>query len=143
VSIVLTESSSSQAERDLVRATLRDANPREIEAIDTLPNEGMFIGWDTQDLNRWCETFIELWMPNTRLSVYGRRVAYFCDSKGAVMSRSYWPSIRQVVGDELPSQAQIAASDGQMVRQLLDEHGDKLYSSHELAAEIEKLRART
>lgn len=141
VSIVLAESSSTQAERDQVRKAVRDANPEEIKAIDALPNNGMFIGWKQRDLNCWRRTFIELWMPKKRLSVYGRKVAYFCDSKGAVMSRTYWPSIRQVVGGELPSPAQIAASDGQMVRQLLDEHGNKLFSASELAMEIQDLPA--
>ncbi len=137
VSIVLVQVPTTQAERDRVRTAVRDANPNEIEEIVALPNNGMFIGWEPQDLNRWRRTFIELWMPRQRLSVYGRKVAYFCDSEGAVMSRTSWPSIRRVVGGELPSAAQIAASDGQMVRQLLDEHGNRLFSPHELAAEID------
>ncbi|ARW10921.1 hypothetical protein [Acetobacter ascendens] len=58
------------------------------------------------------------------------------------MSRNSWRSIRKIVGDELPSQAQIAASDAQIVRKLLDERGDRLYSPYELAAEIEQFRTR-
>lgn len=80
-------------------------------------------------------------MPKKRLSVYGRKVAYFCDSEGAVMSRTYWPSMRQVVGGELPSPAQIAESDGQMVWQLLDIHGNRLFSARDLAMEIQDLPA--
>ncbi len=101
----------------------------------------MFIGWKKRDLNRWRRTFIELWMPGNRLYVYGRKVAYFHDAEGAVMSRAYWPAIGQVVGGELPSPAEIAASDGQMVLQLLDKHGDRLFSAPELAMEIQDLPA--
>jgi hypothetical protein len=78
-----------------------------------------------------------------RLSVWGREVVYFHASEGAVMSRAYWPSIRQVVGGELPTTAQIAKTDGQMVRQLLDVHADRLFSANELAAEIERLSTQT
>lgn len=98
----------------------------------------MFIGWEKRDLNRWRRTFIDLWMPGKDLYVYGRKVAYFHDAKGVVMSRAYWPSIRKVVGGDLPNAAQIAKTDGPMVRQLL-QHGDMLYSANELAAEIERL----
>ncbi|MBB2158392.1 hypothetical protein HLH33_19210 [Gluconacetobacter diazotrophicus] len=142
VSIVLAQSSSTQEERKQVRTAVQNANPRNIQEINSLPDNGMFIGWEAQELNRWHRTFIELWMPNQRLSVYGRQVVYICDAEGAVMSRSSWRSIRQVVGDELPSQAQIAASDGRIVRTLLDERGNRLYSSYELAAEIEQFRTR-
>jgi hypothetical protein len=141
VSIVLAESSATQAERDQVREAVRNANPGKTQEIDALPNNGMFIGWGQRDLNCWRHTFIELWMPNNRLSVYGRKVAYFCEPEGAVMSRRYWPSIRQVVGGELPTPAQIAASDGQMVRQLLDQHGNSFFSARDLAMAIQDLPA--
>jgi hypothetical protein len=140
VSIVLVESSPTQAQREEVRAAVRGANPSEIEEIEALPNAGMYTGWERQDLNRWRRTFIELWMPRKRLSVCARKVAYFCDSKGAVMSESArWPSIRELVGIDLPTLTQIAQTDGQMVRQLLDEHGGRLFSASELAAEIGKM----
>lgn len=142
VSIVLTQSYTTQGEREQVRTAVQNANPGNIQEVNALPDNGMFIGWEAQDLSRWHRTFIELWMPNQRLSVYGRQVVYICDAKGAVMSRNSWRSIRKIVGDELPSQAQIAASDAQIVRKLLDERGDRLYSPYELAAEIEQFRTR-
>lgn len=139
ISIVIVESPTIQADRDQVRAAVKAAYPNETEIIDVLPDSGIFIGWKPRNLNRWRRTFIELWMPGNRLSVYGRRVAYFHDSEGAVMSRAYWPSILQVVGGDLPTVAQIAKTDGKMVRQLLDIHGDWFFSANELAAEIDRL----
>ncbi|OAG71764.1 hypothetical protein A0J51_03001 [Gluconobacter japonicus] len=142
VSIVLAQTSSTQEEREQVRTAVQNANPGNIQEVNALPDNGMFMGWEAQDLNRWNRTFIELWMPNQRLSVYGRQIVYACDAEGAVMSRSSWRSIRQIVGDELPSQAEIAATDAQIVRKLLNSRGNRLYSSYELAAEIEQFRRR-
>jgi hypothetical protein len=139
VSIVLAQTSTTQTERDQARAAIRAAYPEETQAVNALPDNGMFIGWAKRDLNRWRRTFIELWMPRERLSVYGRKVAYFHDSEGIVMSRASWPSIRQVVGGELPTAAQIAKKDGKMVRQLLDKHDNRLFSASELASKIETL----
>jgi hypothetical protein len=141
VSIVLVKTPTSHTERNQARKAVRAAHPDETQTIDALPDNGMFIGWKKRDLNRWRRTFIELWMPGNRLYVYGRKVAYFHDAEGAVMSRAYWPAIGQVVGGELPSPAEIAASDGQMVLQLLDKHGDRLFSAPELAMEIQDLPA--
>ncbi len=141
VSIVLVKTPATQTERNQARKAVRAAHPDETQTIDALPDNGMFIGWEQRDLNRWRRTFIELWMPGNRLYVYGRKVAYFHDAEGTVMSRAYWPAIGQVVGGELPSPAEIAASDGQMVRQLLDKHGDRLFSAPELAMEIQDLPA--
>lgn len=138
VSVVLTGFSATDAVVDRVRATVKAANPEEGDAIDALPNSGMFTGWETQELNRWRRMFIELWMPRKRLFVYGRRVAYFSDSEGAVMSRADWPSIKKTVGIELPTRDHISEIDSQAVRLLLDEHGPKLFSSGELAAELER-----
>lgn len=143
ISIVLAETPSTQEEREQVRTAVQNANPGNIQEVKALPDNGMFIGWDAQDLNRWKRTFIELWMPpNQRLSVYGRQIVYVCDAEGAVMSRRSWRSIRQVVGDELPSQAEIAVTDAQIVREVLNRRGNKLYSSYELATEIEQFRTR-
>ncbi|MCG0996467.1 phospholipase D family protein [Acetobacter indonesiensis] len=142
VSIVLAETSSTQEEREQVRTAIQNANPGNIQEVNALPDNGMFIGWETQDLNRWKRTFIELWMPNQRLSVYGRQIVYVCDAEGTVMSRSSWRSISQLVGDELPSQAKIAATDAQIVRKLLNKRGNRLYNSYELAVEIEHFRTR-
>lgn len=139
VSIVLTGSSSTQIERDEIRAAMKRAYPKEIEDIDALADSGIFTGWEARDLNRWCRTFIEMWMPRKRLSVYGRGVAYFCDSKGFLISRSAnWTSIRKLVEVELPTLTAIAQTDSQIVRQFLDEFGGKLFSASELAAEIKK-----
>ena len=141
ISIVLTEIESTQRERNSVRSAVKNANPGEAQNIDALPDDGMFIGWEKRDLSRWRRTFIDLWMPNKRLFVYWRKVAYFCDSKGALMSsRGYWPSIRQVVEGKLPATGEIAQIDGPRVRQLLDQHGHAvLFSARELAVEIDRL----
>jgi hypothetical protein len=143
VSIVIGKTPTTQRERDQVRTAVKAKHRKEAKTIDALPDNGMFIGWKKRDLNRWRRTFVELWMPGKRLSVYGREVVYFHASEGAVMSRAYWPSIRQVVGGELPTTAQIAKTDGQMVRQLLDVHGSGLFSANELAAEIERISTQT
>lgn len=142
LSIVLVQSNTTERRREQVRTAVQNANPENIEEVKALPNGGMFIGWDAQALSRWRRTFIELWMPDQRLSVYGRQVVYTCDAEGAIMSRSSWRSIRQIVGDELPRQAQITVSDAQIVRKLLDERGNRLYSPYELAAAIEQFRTR-
>ena len=143
VSIVIAKIPTTQPERDQVRGAVKAEHRKDAKTIDALPDNGMFIGWEKRDLNRWRRTFIELWMPRQHLSVYGREVVYFHSTEGAVMSRASWRSIRQVVGDELPTMAQIAKTDGQMVRQLLDKHGARLFSANELAAEIERLRTQT
>jgi len=137
MSIVLVKSPTTQTGRDRVRQNVRDAHPSKDSDIAALRDEGIFIGWAQQDLDRWRRTFIELWMPNNRLRVFGRKVAYFDDAEGALMSSSLdWRSLRRVVGDDLPSQDEIARVDGETVRQLLEKHGNRLLTAQELAGEI-------
>ena len=134
VSIVLTKTDTTEEQRAQVREALATAHPGQADTIADLPDTGMLIGWDGRDLNRWRRTFIELWMPRKNLHVYGRRVVFFFDPQGAVMSRTDWPA-------NLPRRADIAETDATMVRRLLDKHGDKLFSAYELAAAIEGLPA--
>ena len=142
VSIVIVGTPTTSAQRTQIRSAITEKHPEEAENIDSLPDDGIFSGWERQDLNHWRRVFIELWMPGTRLSVYGRKVVYFHDLEGAVMSKKDWLSIKQVVGHELPTATRIANTDGAMVKRLLDMHGNRLYSARELAVEIQTISLR-
>jgi len=139
VSIVLTQSQSSDVDRERVRATVKKNNPADSKAVDALPAEGMFIGWTRKDLLRWRRPFIEFWMPKKRLSVFGREVVYFCNSEGGLMSRRSWAAVRQVVNVPLPKPAEISATDGPMIRRLLDKTGGGIFNARELTEEIDRL----
>ncbi|MGH7016043.1 MAG: hypothetical protein ACRED8_03040 [Caulobacteraceae bacterium] len=139
VSIVFVETPTTHAERKAARARFKAKDRNGAQIIDALHDNGMFIGWKKRDLNHLCSTFIEMWMPEDRLVVYGRKVVRLNHATGDVMSRAYWPWIREVVGGSLPTREQIARTDGPMVRRLLDDHHDKVFNADDLASEINKL----
>ena len=78
-------------------------------------------------------------MEGDRLFCHGRRASFFHDASGTVMSRRYWPAVRSVVEGDLPDPAEVAKVDAQRVRQLLDEHDDKLFTARELAVALDAL----
>jgi hypothetical protein len=139
ISIVLTHNEAKPKQRARARSAMIAANPSEGEAIMRMPDDGMFIGWDRRDLARWRRPFVEFWMPDDRLHCYGRMASYYHDATGTVMSRNYWPAVRSVVEGDLPDPKAISKVDQQLVRRLLNEYDDVLFTSRELVAAMDRL----
>lgn len=139
ISIVLTHTEAKPKQRARARSAMIAAYPGEEEAITRTPDDGMFIGWDRRDLARWRRPFIEFWMPDDRLHCYGRLALYYHDTTGTVMSRKYWPAVQSLVDGDLPDPKTISQADQQVVRRLLDEYDDVLFTPHELAAAMDRL----
>lgn len=139
ISIVLTHSEAKPKQRARARSAIIAAHPDEEEAITRMPDHGMFIGWDRRDLARWRRSFVEFWMPDDRLHCYGRMASYYHDATGTVMSRKYWPAVQSIVKGGLPDPKAISKVDQQLVRRLLDEYDDVLFTPRELAAAIDRL----
>jgi hypothetical protein len=99
----------------------------------------MFIGWKERDLNRWPRTFIEFWMPGDNLRVFGRKVVYFDDTEGNVMTHRSWPAVRGCVTGEFPTAVKIGQVDGPMSKKIIEKNGNALYTSFELAEAIEAM----
>lgn len=140
LSIVLTSEESNANQRRRARSAVASAHSDQAEDVASMPDSGMFIGWERRDLSRWRRTFIELWIPMGRLDVYGRKASFFHDGTGTVMSCRYWPAVRSVVKGDLPSPSAISDVDCQEVLLLRDKFGNKLFSARQLADEVGKLR---
>lgn len=136
ISIVLAHTRASSKEIDRARLAIVKAHPRDEDAIMSMPDDGIFVGWAGKDLARWRRSFIELWMENDRLYCYGRRASFFHDSSGTVLSRRYWPAVRKVVDGDLPDPAEIAEADRETVKRLLNKYGNKMFTARELAIAI-------
>jgi hypothetical protein len=139
ICIVLAHNGSTPKQRERARSAMIASHPDERDAITRMPGNGMFIGWDAHDLARWRRPFIELWMPKDRLYCYERRASHFHDRTGTVMSRKSRGSVRSVVEGDLPDWADVERTDRDVVRRLLDKHGDVLFTPRELTAAIEGL----
>lgn len=139
ICIVLAHNGSKPKQRQRARSAMVAAHPDERDEIARMPGNGMFIGWDPHDLARWRRPFIELWMPKDRLYCYERRASHFHDRTGTVMSRKKRGSVRSVVDGDLPDLADVERADRDVVRRLLDKHGDVLFTPRELATAIDSL----
>lgn len=139
LSFVLVENSADKNDCHLARETVMADHPEQADRIAGLRASGMFTGWTKGELSRWSTTFIEFWMPRQQLKVFGLRIEYVVDNLGAIMSRRDWTAVKALVACDLPPLAQVALVDGPVIRRLLDQHGNRLFSANELVAAIESL----
>lgn len=137
VSFVFASSASTSDDRRLARESLLRANSKETEAINALPDHGMFTGWDQKDLNRWRRAFFEFWMPDKTLKVFGRTVAYFDDVEGNVMTKRDWRAVRGCIPGKLPTAGSIEKTDGAISKKIIEKYGNVLFTALDLAREIE------
>lgn len=139
VSFVFASSASTSDDRRLARESLLRANPKETEAINALPDHGIFTGWDPQDLNRWRRTFFEFWMPDKALKVFGRSVSYFDDVEGNVITKRDWRAVRGCIPGELPTVGSIEQTDGAISKKIIERYGNVIFTAVDLAREIEMI----
>ena len=139
IGFVFASTASTSEDRRGARQSLLASRPQDAKAISALPEHGMFIGWKERDLNRWPRTFIEFWMPGDNLRVFGRKVVYFDDTEGNVMTHRSWPAVRGCVTGEFPTAVKIGQVDGPMSKKIIEKNGNALYTSFELAEAIEAM----
>lgn len=133
VSFVFAHTRSKPAERRRAVASLVAANPGHEDEIESTPDTGLFTGWSRSELNRWRRVFIELWLENGRLHPSGRRVTFFDDRNGNVLSRAYWPAFAKAVEGPIPSRQHIREHDAAYVGVILEDLGDVLLNADEVA----------
>lgn len=139
VSFVFASRAGKPKDRKRARQSLLRANPKEKEAINALPDHGMFTGWDKRDLNRWRRTFFEFWMPEKTLKVFGRTVAYYDDVNGNVMTNRDWRAVRSCIAGHLPTAVSIEQKDSAIAKRIIEKHRNVFLTAFDLAREIEMI----
>jgi hypothetical protein len=130
IGFVFADEDTTPKARKAARQNLKNQLPARANEIVSLPDSGMFTGWEESDLERWPSSFIEFWLPrHGKLSVYGRQVQLFGHGTGSVFTKKSWSSIRSQLPENAPKAASIAAADAGTAAKLLSKHGSLLYSS--------------
>lgn len=133
VSFVFVHTRSTPAERRKAVASLIAAHPGHRDEIQATPETGLFTGWSRSELDGWRRVFIELWFENGRLYPSGRRVSYFDDRNGNVLSRAYWPAFAKAIEGPIPSREHIRKYDAAYVDVIIENLGDVLLNAREVA----------
>lgn len=133
---VFTNRESEQKDRTQARKNLCKKLGKRKAEIDSLPDSGIFSGWNPDELSRWPSTFIEFWLPKPgKMKIYGRKVLYFEHDAGAVFTKNDWRSVKRFLPDGCSDKKDIQSNDVILAGQLMKNvEGGVLFSNaHDLA----------
>ena len=138
VGFVLASTSSTHDERIAARKSARKAGV-EKAIIDAAGDNDLYTGWDEADVLRWPTSFIELWMPRTKLHVWGRTLCGIDPAGGNVIAKKDLRSVRTLLPPDCPAFDDVARLDGEPVGRLVKDGGVVYRNGRQLAAALEAL----
>lgn len=133
---VLTSRSSSADERVTARQAAIEAGFNR-SLIENTHDDGMFVGWGSEDMLRWPTSFIELYMPRSRLRLYARTTIAMDSEEGNVFTRENKPALAKMLPSGLPDFTEAERQDASLVAKLLAGEGRVFRTAAEFAAAIE------
>ncbi|OIQ65509.1 hypothetical protein GALL_529310 [mine drainage metagenome] len=131
IGFVFANLASTKEEKLQARRILKTQAGVQAKDIDDLPDEGIFTGWDKEELGRWPASFIEFWISSRgNLYVCGRRVRFFEPNTGSVFTIKSWSAVRSFLPSGAPKAKAIAEADADVATAILGKSGrGVLYSS--------------
>lgn len=140
IGFVLASTSSSEEERSAARKSAIKAGIDRKLVKETSDND-MFVGWGKKDVLRWPTTFIELWMPKSRLYLYARTTIAMHAAEGNVFTRKSKRAVSSMLPGGLPDFREAERQDAAIVAKLLTDDGKVFRTAAEFAAAIETVTA--
>ena len=138
IGFVFCNNRTTQDERKKARDNLRANAPTENgEKIDSLPDDGIYIGWKKSELRRWPSSFIGFFLSSRgNLTVSGGLVRYFEPITGSVFTKRNWRAIQEQLPRNSPKASIIADVDAKTAAAVLRRiDGGVLYSSAQMLSE--------
>lgn len=136
IGFVLASTSSTEKERADARKSAVKAGIDRKLVKETSDND-MFVGWGRKDVLRWPTTFIELWMPKSRLYLYARTTLAMHAAKGNVFTRKSKRAVGGMLPGGLPDFREAERQDAAIVARLLTGEGQVFRTAAEFAAAID------
>ena len=136
IGFVLASTSCTEKERAAARKFAVKAGIDRKLVEETSGND-MFVGWSRKDVLRWPTTFIELWMPKSRLYLYARTTLAMHAAEGNVFTKKSRRLVSGMVPGGLPDFREAERQDAKIVARLLTDEGKVFRTATEFAAAIE------
>ncbi|QGM47644.1 hypothetical protein [Methylocystis heyeri] len=126
-----------------VRKTVAVKHEQQRTEIEQWPRENIYNGWPEADVRQWPSTFIDFYMPNSKLYINGMETAFLIPEKGVVLCKRTLAALKRDLRISLPTCTQINTADADIVARLLKKHGGgKLFpTANHLWKELSTLEA--
>lgn len=125
------------------RRAVADQHVQQRPEIEQWPRGNIYYGWPEADVRQWPSTFIDFYMPNSRLYINGMETAFLIPEKGVVLCKRRLAALKRNLPISWPTREQIQAVDADVVTRLLSKHGGgKLFpTANHLWKELATLEA--
>lgn len=122
IGFVITETETTEEEREIVRKDAIKKNPGEKDAVNAIDDNWMYIDWEHKDISLWPHTFISMHLNEDRelVEVCGGEVKFCSSEKGYVLADGiHWNQIRKLMPHGAPLLSMIKQTDGETAWNLL------------------------